>query len=238
MASRVKSKLNYPIKLAHARGSVWKCGRTRPQICLAYCIVLLILSFSAKIFAQQTGTPGVFDYYLLTLSWSPEYCHSNPMSTQCGGGHHFGFVVHGLWPEFQNGGYPEHCSNAPGPSNPASYLDIMPDLGLIQHEWTTHGTCSGLNADSYFSLIRQAFTSIKIPKQFSMPGTQQTESAMQIKAAFEQANPTLKDADIQISCAGTYLKAVEICLTKSLAAMACPASRSCNAPAIRVPPVR
>ena len=204
---------------------------------LACCIALLILSLSARAFGQQTGTPGVFDFYLLTLSWSPEYCHSNATSGQCGGAHHFGFVVHGLWPEFQNGGYPEHCSNARGPSNPTSYLDIMPDLGLIQHEWTTHGTCSGLDADSYFSLIRQAFTSIKIPKQFSMPASQQTVSATQIKTAFEQANPTLKDPDIVISCTGSYLKAVEICLTKSLATMACPASRSCNAQAIRVPPV-
>jgi ribonuclease T2 len=205
---------------------------------LACCVALLILSFSAKIFAQQTGTPGAFDYYLLTLSWSPEYCHSNPTSAQCSGGHHFGFVVHGLWPELRNGGYPEHCSNAPGPSNPASYLDFMPDLGLIQHEWATHGTCSGLDADSYFSLIGRAFTSIKIPNQFSRPTTQQTVSPMQIKTAFEQANPTLTDADVLISCAGPYLKAVEICLTKSLKPMGCPASRSCNTPTIRVPPVR
>ena len=204
----------------------------------ACCIALLIFTFSTKLKAQQTGTPGVFDFYVLTLSWSPEYCHSNPMSAQCGGGHHFGFVVHGLWPEFRNGGYPERCSNAPGPSNPASYLDIMPDLGLIQHEWTTHGTCSGLNADSYFSLIRQAFTSIKIPRQFSMADRQQVASAMQIKASFEQANPALKDPDIVISCTGQYLKAVEICLTKNLAPIACPASRSCEAQAIRVPPVR
>ena len=171
---------------------------TARQDCRAHqaCyIALLILSFSAKMFAQQIGTPGAFDHYLLTLSWSPEYCYSNPMSAQCAG-HHFGFVVHGLWPEFQNGGYPEHCSNAPGPSNPSSYLDIMPDPELIQHEWSMHGTCSGLNADSYFSALRRAFTSINIPRQFSMPTKQQKVSAMQIKEAFEQANPALKDAGI------------------------------------------
>jgi hypothetical protein len=105
---------------------------------LACCIALLILYLPATLFTQQSVTPGDFDYYRLTLSWSPEYCHSNPMSPECSGGHHFGFVVHGLWPEFRNGGYPEHCSNAPGPSDPASYLDIMPDLGLIQHEWSAH----------------------------------------------------------------------------------------------------
>lgn len=201
-------------------------------------LAFLALSLPIGSFGQQTGTPGQFDLYLLTLSWSPEYCHSNPTNAQCTGGQHFGFVVHGLWPEFQNGGYPENCSNAPGPSNPQSYLDIMPDLGLIQHEWTTHGTCSGLSADAYFNLIRQAFNSIKIPPQFAAPKNQQTVSAQGIKTAFEQSNPKLKDPDIVIGCTGAYLKQVEICLTKSLALTACPVgTRSCSSGSIRVPPV-
>jgi ribonuclease T2 len=202
---------------------------------LACLFPLLLFPFIGA--SQQKAAPGVFDYYLLTLSWSPEYCHSNSSSSECGGGKHFGFIVHGLWPEFQNGGYPENCSTAPGLSNPASFLDIMPDLSLIQHEWTTHGTCSGLNAQAYFNLIRQAFTSIKIPAQFAAPKSQQTLSPTQIKSAFEQANPNLKDADLMIACSGTYLKAVEICLTKTLNPMACPAPRSCTAAGIRVPPV-
>lgn len=202
-----------------------------------FSFALLLVTLSVGGSGQQTGTPGVFDYYLLTLSWSPEYCHSNPSNAQCAGAHHFGFVVHGLWPEFANGGYPEHCSNAPGPRNPAAFLDIMPDLGLIQHEWTTHGTCSGLTADAYFNAIRQAFTSIKIPQPFAMPTMQQTVSARQIKTVFEQANPILKDPDIVISCASNYLKAVEICMTKSLTPTACTALSSCNANRIRVPPV-
>jgi ribonuclease T2 len=200
--------------------------------------LFLLLSFSLSASSQQTGTPGVFDHYLLTLSWSPEYCHSNSSSTECGSAHHFGFIVHGLWPELQNGGYPENCSKAPGPSNPASFLDIMPDLSLIQHEWTTHGTCSGLGAQAYFDLIRMAFSSIKIPNGFTAPKTQQTLSPMQIKSAFEQANSKLQDADLMITCSGAYLKAVEICLTKSLGATACPAARSCTAKTIRVPPVQ
>src|SRR5690242_4828750 len=90
---------------------------------------------------SHRGEPGAFDYYLLTLSWSPEFCHSHSDKPECQSGHH-GFVVHGLWPQYANG-YPEHCSNAPGLSNPAEMTDIMPDTGLVGHEWSTHGTCSG-----------------------------------------------------------------------------------------------
>lgn len=203
----------------------------------AFCLCLFTtLSFHA--FCQQSGPPGVFDYYLLTLSWSPEYCHSSTSSPECTGGHHFGFIVHGLWPQFQNGSYPEDCSDAPGLSNPGGMLDIMPDPGLIQHEWQTHGTCSGLSAQDYFALMRRAFTSIKIPGQFTNPASQQTLSPMQIKADFERANSNVQDADLVVTCSRNYLKAVEICLTKSLSPMACPTERSCPAPILRIAPVR
>ena len=202
------------------------------------CVAFAVLSLGRSAWAQSGSAPGHFDYYLLTLSWSPEYCHSNPSSSECTGGHHFGFIVHGLWPEFQNGGYPEHCSNAPGLSNPSTFLDIMPDLSLIQHEWTTHGTCSGLSAQSYFNLIRQAFTSIQIPNQFRAPGTTQTVTPLQIKMAFEQSNPKLQDAGLMIVCSGIYLKALEVCLTKNLSPLACPAPRDCRARTLRVPPVQ
>ena len=204
----------------------------------SFGIFFLLLALSFASFGRQTGTPGVFDYYLLTLSWSPEYCYSNSSSAECSGGHHFGFIVHGLWPQFQNGNYPENCSNAAGLSNPASMLDIMPDPDLIRHEWETHGTCSGLSAQAYFGLRRQAFTSISIPGQFADPTSQQTLSPMQIKADFERANPKLQDADLMITCSRNYLKAVEICMTKSLTPMACPTPRECTTRMLRIPPVR
>jgi ribonuclease T2 len=101
--------------------------------------VLLALLTVAAGYAQhhgsnqaQQGKPGVFDYYLLTLSWSPEFCHSHADKPECQSGHH-GFVVHGLWPQYADG-YPENCSNAPGLSNPAQMADIMPGPGLVAHE--------------------------------------------------------------------------------------------------------
>jgi len=200
--------------------------------------IFLLLALAFGSFGQRTGTPGVFDYYVLNLSWSPEYCYSNSSNVECTAGHHFGFIVHGLWPEFQNGSYPENCSNAAGLSNPGSMLDIMPDPGLIRHEWETHGTCSGLSAQAYFDLVRKAFTSISIPPDFTNPTHPLTLSPTQLKADFEQANPKLQDGDLMISCSRGYLKAIEVCLTKSLAPMACPAARSCTSRTIRVPPVR
>lgn len=196
--------------------------------------LLLLAAASLPAFAQ---TSPKFDYYLLTLSWSPEYCHSHTSSTQCASDKHFGFVVHGLWPEYKTGSGPQHCGNQPGLSNPGSMLDIMPDLGLVQHEWTTHGTCSGLSADQYFGLIRKAFNGIKQPTQLTSATKQQILSPRQMKQAFETVNPQLSDAEMMINCASNYLQAVEICLDKSLQPISCPAPRDCRASSIRVPPV-
>jgi len=181
---------------------------------------------------------GAFDYYLLNLSWAPEFCHSKPDNPECSG--HFGFIVHGLWPQYRNGGYPESCSQAPGLSNPSQMLDIMPDLHLIQHEWAVHGTCSSLAASDYFALIRKAFTSVKIPRDFVDAQRQFSISPADLKSEFEQANPGITNAGMAVTCGGgAYLVAVEICLTKDGKPTQCGAGiRDCNAPAIRVPRIQ
>lgn len=177
---------------------------------------------------------GNFDYFLFTLSWSPEYCHGHPSAQQCGGAHR-GFVVHGLWPQLNNGQWPSACSSEPGLSNPSTMLDIMPDPRLIQHEWTTHGTCSGLNADQYFGVIRKAYDSIQIPSLLVSPSGTVTRSADEIKQMFTDANPGMTSDDIAVSCHNRYLSAVEFCLAKDLQPTACQAVRDCTSNSIRIP---
>ena len=179
------------------------------------------------------GTPGVFDYYLLTLSWSPEFCHSHAEKPECQSGRH-GFVVHGLWPQYTDG-YPENCSTAPGLSNPAEMADIMPDAGLVNHEWSTHGTCSGLDAESYFKLLRRAFTSVRIPERLAAPRENFSISPQEVKNEFIQANPNLRVDELTVSCGNNYLTAVSMCLTKDLKPTACRNLRDCRANVIRVP---
>ncbi len=187
---------------------------------------------------QEMQATGAFDYYLLTLSWAPEFCYSKPNNPECSG--HFGFIVHGLWPQYNRGGYPENCGQQPGPTNPSAMLDLMPDSHLIQHEWTTHGTCTGLAADNYFALIRRLRNSVKIPQAFVAPAQQFSMSPQELKQDFEQANPGLTDADMAVSCgSGPYLVAVEICFSKDGRLTQCGGDiRDCNRPQLRVPKVQ
>jgi ribonuclease T2 len=179
-----------------------------------------------------------FDYYLLNLSWAPEFCYNKPDNPECSG--HFGFIVHGLWPQYRRGGYPENCGAQPGPGNPSRMLDIMPDLHLIQHEWTTHGTCTGLTADDYFALVRRVFRSVKIPADLVAPARQFSIRPEELKRDFEQSNPGLADSGIAVSCGrGGFLVAIEICYGKDGRPTPCGGDiRDCNRPEIRVPKVR
>ncbi len=188
---------------------------------------------------QIRETPGVFDYYLFTLSWSPEYCHGHGSDPECAASNHFGFLVHGLWPENTNGTYPENCSTQPGPTNTSGLQNVMPST-LINHEWTTHGTCSGLSANNYFALIETDFHAIKIPTTFVAPKSVKSWHPADIKQAFQQANPSLHPVGMAITCPGNFLTALQVCLTKSGTPISCPAniaSKDCRAKNIRVPPV-
>ena len=187
---------------------------------------------------QHTGSkPGEFDFYVLSLSWSPEFCHGHPQSPECVNGH-FGFVVHGLWPQFTDG-YPENCSNASGPSNPGSMTDIMPDTGLVEHEWSRHGTCSGLDADGYFRLVRRAFQSVHIPPSLTAPSRASSMTPSEIKEEFVRVNPQLHSQNMTVSCGNNYLTAVSVCMSKDLQPVDCGGSmRDCRANQVRIPPVR
>jgi len=200
-------------------------------------LVVLAAALSKRHRSQQAtqGQPGVFDYYLLTLSWSPEFCHSHADKPECQSGHH-GFVVHGLWPQYVDG-HPERCSNAPGLSNPSEMMDIMSDAGLVAHEWTMHGTCSGLNAEDYFKLLRRAFTSIKLPERFAAPHDNFSITPEDVKSEFVRANPAFSAQDMTVSCGNNYLTAVSLCISKELKPVACQNLRDCRANVIRVPRV-
>jgi len=183
---------------------------------------------------QEQAAPGQFDFYLLNLSWSPEFCATHSDSPECG--HGLGFVVHGMWPQDTNGDFPEDCSNAPGPTNPQADTDIIPTVSLVEHEWQTHGTCSGLGADDYFAQIHKAFAAVKIPQNIGTGNDASGVPPADLLARFASANPSYPAVSFALSCGNNRLTAVEICLTKNLQPEACQGVRSCRANVVKVTP--
>lgn len=207
----------------------------------ALLIALAVLPGRAWAEADQ---PGRFDFYVLALSWSPSYCASvepgrSPL--QCDSGRPFGFVLHGLWPQYEEG-YPEHCdSPEPGPSRYliSSLLDIMPSEGLIRHQWRKHGECSGLSAEHYFALSRALYESVDVPEAYREPESPLQTSSWDLEAAFLSANPDLSADMVSLVCSGEGLREVRICFDKDETPRACPSleRRDCRRGTLNVLPV-
>lgn len=211
---------------------------TKTVCCLLLlCSVLPLGARTKRKNDGRAGKSGQFDYYVFSLSWSPEYCHDHASARQCTVAKPYAFIVHGLWPEYTKGGYPQSCSREPGLVDPSKMLDIMPDPNLIAHEWLKHGTCSGLDPEPYFALIRKAYQKTKIPQKFQAPQEQFTISPKQLAQEFSRANLKLPEKAVQVACPGNYLAEVRICMDKNVKAITCPKPAPCRAQTIKVPPV-
>lgn len=207
---------------------------------------IVVLGLAAPAVAQNRGTPGKFDFYVLTLSWSPSYCEAEGDrrrdNEQCGRGRPFAFVVHGLWPQYERG-YPRACVN-PAPRIPNrmidSMLDLMPARGLVIHEWREHGTCSGLSADEYFKAVRSARERIAVPERFRRLDAYETVAPLEVEDAFRAVNPELKADMISVVCDHRWLREVRICMNRDFTFRPCPDvdRRACRTPRIVMPPVR
>jgi ribonuclease T2 len=169
------------------------------------------------------GTAGQFDYYLLTLSWSPSYCLVHPGDRDQCQGRGFGFVLHGLWPQFESGGYPQACAADAELDLAAEAVGrtVYPSPKLMQHEWERHGTCSGLAAIDYFHTADRALAVVHIPAPFEAPRTDQQLSLQQILGAFRAANPTLPLHSMTVACSRGELSEVRLCLTRQLQPRTC-----------------
>ncbi len=197
---------------------------------------------------RRQNAPGEFDFYVLSLSWSPSFCEAasergneGRAQAQCGG-RPFSFVVHGLWPQYERG-FPEYCQR-PSPrldrNIMTSMLDLMPAPGLIYNEWDKHGTCSGLGERAYFETIRKARAGIKIPPDYLQLTEAKTVAPAEVEDAFVKVNPGLSTSAIAVTCNGNRLSEVRICLGKDLQFRSCEEidRRACRRDQVTMPPMR
>ena len=191
--------------------------------------------------------PGVFDLYLLSLSWSPGFCDiegDRKGKPECRSGAGLGIVVHGLWPQFENGDYPTFCDRSKNFVPSASLAiarEIYRDKGLAIGEWRKHGECSGLEPSLYYHAEIGLFHKIKIPPTLASPAAPLRATPAEIALAFATANPGLIEPGmVSVSCRRRELQEVRFCLTKDLAFRNCgnAVPDACGDGEITVPAVR
>ncbi|NIZ11499.1 ribonuclease T2 [Pseudooceanicola sp. HF7] len=193
-------------------------------------LILLLLPLSAL----GQGRAGDFDYYLLSLSWSPGFCEeAGPDHAQCGPEKHFGWILHGLWPQYEEG-YPRNCPaevRDASRAQTAAMADIMGTDSLAWHEWKAHGRCSGLEAEEYFQVSRRAY------EMFALPDPEGEDplrlSTRVLRQAILQANDLGPDQMV-LRCEDGWLRELRICLTKTLEPRDCGADirGSCGGAAV------
>jgi ribonuclease T2 len=193
---------------------------------------------------RNSRSDATFSYYLLALSYAPDFCAQptgNQDPRECGAGRHIGFVVHGLWPQGEGGRGPENCTSTSPVSRDTVrlMLNYIPTESLIQHEWATHGSCTGLSASEYFALVQRAREMVKVPGELS-PAKQFRLSPAEIEAKFAAANPSFPRGAFRVSCyRDAELEEVRLCLNKDLSPRVCSGSSGrCGAATVLIRPVR
>jgi len=192
-----------------------------PKLCLTF--VLLWCSVAAQ---ARDEVAGAFDYYVLSLSWSPNWCALEGdarESSQCMPDRNLGWTLHGLWPQFDRG-YPSYCrtlERPPSRSVTAGMADIMGTDGLAWHQWKKHGACTGLAAFEYYDISRQAYAKVIRPEVFRKLDRRVKLPASVVEDAFLKANPALTRDGITVTCRARHIQEVRICLSRDLDFVPC-----------------
>jgi ribonuclease T2 len=222
---------------------------SRRFLSLGFLALTALTASPASAQDRRQNAPGEFDFYVLSLSWSPSFCeaaqerggNNRSAQMQCGG-RPYSFVVHGLWPQYDRG-FPNYCER-PAPrlarNIMTSMLDLMPAPGLIFNEWDKHGTCSGLGQRGYFEAIRKARAGVKIPDEFLDLQQAKTIAPDAIEEAFIKVNPGLSNSAIAVTCDRNRLTEVRLCMSKDLQFRACEEidRRACRRDQVVMPPMR
>jgi ribonuclease T2 len=188
----------------------------------ALLLSLLIIASPATA-APRTITGAGFTYYVLSLYWLPTLCLESPADDECQGLRRSGFVVHGLRPSLDYNS-PVNCGGSDVLSGELidRMKDLIPTRGLLQREWTEHGTCSGLAPDEFFATLRQAYAGVNIPTLGD--GVHELQlTTRQVTNSFTSRDPGLPLQAVAVTCSdhAARLQEVRICLSKTLASTYC-----------------
>ncbi|MEE9427603.1 MAG: ribonuclease T2 [Paracoccaceae bacterium] len=181
---------------------------------------LLALLLMSRLAAAEGEPAGDFDYFVLSLSWSPNWCAlegDDRNSPQCST-NGFGWVLHGLWPQYEQG-WPSYCrtdKSDPSRRQTKDMAPIMGSSGSAWYQWKKHGRCSGLSSEDFYSLALGVYLSVNRPAVFRNLENPVKLPANVVEQAFLAANPDLTADMITITCKQARIQEARICYGKDL----------------------
>jgi len=199
------------------------------------------------------GQAGDFDFYVFAQSWPAQFCMSHKDWPGCRTPTHWQAVnltLHGMWPNYDQArsghGWPQCCPSPYGSDvDPQVVQALLPSLqeywpneqdpsgrdlknSLWAHEWSKHGTCSGMIQRTYFISAMQAQLDLPTPRAIS-DNVGSAASLAEIKQYYKADNCSPKgDCPAAFQCTKyngqQYLSGVTTCLDRKLNRITCPAA--------------
>ncbi|ETV71634.1 hypothetical protein H257_13092 [Aphanomyces astaci] len=210
------------------------------------------VSFAAEVWngnpegfpAQNPPAHGTkdFDFYVFAHSWQPSFCAGTDFPgcwvPELYWESHF--TIHGLWPELEDGPHPGFCTKEPLDINivrSAIGEDTLekywPNVKVAAntthydsfwgHEWSRHGTCSGLDQVEFF---QSAIDKIKVQgtPAFVTQHVGQSVSTKDVRDAFGGAGQAVLKCEH-----GNELSQVFTCYDKDASSNVPTTLRACSA---------
>jgi ribonuclease T2 len=216
--------------------------------------VLVSASLNVRITAEVNKVKNLpnFDWFYLALSWPGSVCQSlSPCHIPASQTNNF--TLHGLWPNNNDGTYPENCNSPAGKFDPKQINSILSDLNTYwtdfkqdqpnfwAHEWNKHGTCAS-SLPSLDTQLKYFTSSINLLKRLSItsalarngivPSTRKYNVADVNKALLKELGGA---PWMQCSADGT-IKEVRFCVNKQLQIFDCATKGSCHQ--VVFPPIK
>lgn len=186
--------------------------------------MVFLAGIQAALLTANNATSTTNDVYVFAYSWTPEFCYGQSSYAGCETPEAYwgkDFTLHGLWPQYVSGGYPYDCTTeAYDPNVPikigwdtmtqywpnVKYVETDPNYDSFwEHEWTKHGTCTGLSQYDYFN------SAINLIKIFGTPASVTNAVGGSISAS-QLRNDFGGASYVALQCeSGSYLSAAFSC---------------------------
>jgi len=187
-----------------------------------------------------TPTLGAYDLLLLVRQYGPTFCDSTSCSKNPPGK----FTLHGLWPNYFEGGYPEYCTNRPFDANSLSRT-LKDQLAcewpsytgssdsFWEYEYRKHGSCATdifPTPSDYFAKtleLNDRYDVNEVLEKAGVPlSTSSSPSRTQILSALEEA----WGSSSIIKCDSSLVSEIWTCFNKQLNMISCPSSLRSSCP--------
>ena len=188
-------------------------------------LVAALLALASPAHAEGEKA-GDFDYFVMALSWSANWCAlegDDRDDPQCDAGRGLTWVMHGLWPQYEDG-WPSYCRTGerdPTRGETAAMADVFGGAGSAFYQWKKHGRCAGLSSKGFYDTARAAYGSITLPPVFKQIRKDMKLPASVVEDAFLESNPGMARDQITVTCDQGMIQEVRICLTKDLEPRRC-----------------